>query len=916
MPVDGRHPAPGRRRIPWGRLCAGTLAAIAIGGLVGAFLAVRVLETTVPSAWVERLARRGVRLGWSHLDWSVDGTVSLRAARLQMPRSGLVASAEQVEVRVDLWALVRGELRLDRVMARGLEVVFDRGAPSPPVDEAGGPTRSATGRRFDAGQPTRSATGRRFDAGRLPHHIVVDGWTVELRDPGVPSVRGQGRWARAWRRGHTYDTAAALTLSFPSGLGVAVDAGEWVARGRVGLGDGQVSAELESERPDVPLLGIDLGDKGAVRVGRARVAVQLFQRTGDLVLQAVSLRIGPSDRPQAWGHLDRLAVQLDSAGAGSVSIDGGTVAMERAWIAARLGAGASGSGPAQIAAPDEADPASRGWLERAVEVTWQISDLDVLLLGDSMYESFEAHVSASWAHDLLSVRGRSPEGDLTLDAHFAPGVTWPLALTIQARDLDVGSLQRALRPPLPIPQRMPVGRVGGCIDADLWIVRNSPERSAPGLAMFELDWQQAMVDHPAVSNQPLEGWSAQAAGTVRWSAGARDVELVDGFLQRGPIAITAHGALLDRASPDEKPTRAVAAVTIGPTLELWAAMDEIDCQAAFDALPDGVLGPLRQVEIEGRLAPRIELMVPLTHAGAGQVRLVDLLRRCRVKALHTARGHRPRVILDGQPRRPADVDWLNQRFAKPVTEGVRGKAEIQVGPASGSYVSLSRLPGYVGGAAYLSEEVGFYRGGPINPALTGRAIRYNLERGRYMYGGSTITQQLVKNLFLTRDKTIARKVQEYLIASRVVQVVPKDRVLELYLNCIELGPNTYGIGRAARYYFGKPAGELTAQEAVFLAMLKPAPWRGASMKRRGHTPNMPYWRTRAGVIVRRLLETGLIDPTQAEAARPFGLAWSADGAYLPAVGTTPSSPTIADPVEPAADPPLPAPQPGPSPMPN
>ena len=79
----------------------------------------------------------------------------------------------------------------------------------------------------------------------------------------------------------------------------------------------------------------------------------------------------------------------------------------------------------------------------------------------------------------------------------------------------------------------------------------------------------------------------------------------------------------------------------------------------------------------------------------------------------------------------------------------------------------------------------------------------SLERGRFVYGGSTISQQLVKNLFLTRQKNISRKIEEAIITWKMEEVVSKDRIMELYLNCIEFGPNIYGIRHAAQHYFGK-----------------------------------------------------------------------------------------------------------------
>src|SRR5690606_8087956 len=102
------------------------------------------------------------------------------------------------------------------------------------------------------------------------------------------------------------------------------------------------------------------------------------------------------------------------------------------------------------------------------------------------------------------------------------------------------------------------------------------------------------------------------------------------------------------------------------------------------------------------------------------------------------------------------------------------ESEVFVGPGLPTYVPLSEMPSWVGGAAYLSEEILFYTDHGISLGLIKKALRLNLEKGRFVYGGSTVTQQLIKNLFLTRDKTLSRKLQEALIAWRITETIPKD----------------------------------------------------------------------------------------------------------------------------------------------
>jgi penicillin-binding protein 1A len=114
------------------------------------------------------------------------------------------------------------------------------------------------------------------------------------------------------------------------------------------------------------------------------------------------------------------------------------------------------------------------------------------------------------------------------------------------------------------------------------------------------------------------------------------------------------------------------------------------------------------------------------------------------------------------------------------------------------------------------------------------ALAENLERGGPARGASTITQQLVKNLFLSRQKSYSRKLEEAALALLVDAAVPKPRLLEIYLNVIEWGPRLHGVGPAARHYFAKAPHELSAKETVFLICLIPSPVRYHQAHTAGH----------------------------------------------------------------------------------
>ncbi len=182
------------------------------------------------------------------------------------------------------------------------------------------------------------------------------------------------------------------------------------------------------------------------------------------------------------------------------------------------------------------------------------------------------------------------------------------------------------------------------------------------------------------------------------------------------------------------------------------------------------------------------------------------------------------------------------------------------GPRYGERITLDQLPEYVPQAFLAAEDKRFYKHGALDFHGIARAAWVNWRAGRIVQGGSTITQQIAKGLFLTPDQTMKRKLQEAVMATRLQKVLTKDEVLELYLNRIFFGANTYGIDGASRAYFGKPASRMTLAEAALLASLPKAPSRLALTK------NMGEALKRQRLILGNMLEERWITREQYEAA--------------------------------------------------
>jgi penicillin-binding protein 1A len=182
------------------------------------------------------------------------------------------------------------------------------------------------------------------------------------------------------------------------------------------------------------------------------------------------------------------------------------------------------------------------------------------------------------------------------------------------------------------------------------------------------------------------------------------------------------------------------------------------------------------------------------------------------------------------------------------------------GPRYGERVALTGLPPYVPQAFLAAEDRRFYKHGPVDLRAIGRAAWLNWRAGHVVQGGSTLSQQLSKGLFLTPDQTLKRKLQEALLAWRLEKSLSKDEVLELYLNRIFFGANTFGVDGASRTYFGKTAAQLTLPEAALLAALPKAPSRLALNR------GMEAALTRSHLILAQMRIEGWITPEQEQSA--------------------------------------------------
>ena len=174
-----------------------------------------------------------------------------------------------------------------------------------------------------------------------------------------------------------------------------------------------------------------------------------------------------------------------------------------------------------------------------------------------------------------------------------------------------------------------------------------------------------------------------------------------------------------------------------------------------------------------------------------------------------------------------DVRPLAKRFPKTTAFMERRRASLAQSGLSTRLewrpVPLSRVSPAMQRAVVVAEDARFWEHNGVDWEAIRTAARQDWDRGRISHGGSTITQQLAKNLYLSPARTPWRKLRELAIALRLEKELPKRRILELYINVVEFGPRTYGAEAASRRYFGRPAAALSPSEAAMLAAMIPSP---------------------------------------------------------------------------------------------
>jgi hypothetical protein len=228
----------------------------------------------------------------------------------------------------------------------------------------------------------------------------------------------------------------------------------------------------------------------------------------------------------------------------------------------------------------------------------------------------------------------------------------------------------------------------------------------------------------------------------------------------------------------------------------------------FSSLPEGMFTSLIGLKAEGMLHYYLNFSVDLNNPDS-------------LKFDTRLTSENFRIIKYGTD----DYRRINGSFYHEVYEQGKLKAAFMIGPENPDFIPLESISPFVRAAVMTSEDGSFYFHRGFNPGAFRESIVTNIREKRFARGGSTITMQLVKNVFLTRNKTVARKIEEALIVWLIENqgLVSKNRMYEVYLNMIEWGPGVYGINQASRFYFNKNPQDLNLKEGIFLASIIPRP---------------------------------------------------------------------------------------------
>jgi hypothetical protein len=271
------------------------------------------------------------------------------------------------------------------------------------------------------------------------------------------------------------------------------------------------------------------------------------------------------------------------------------------------------------------------------------------------------------------------------------------------------------------------------------------------------------------------------------------------------------------------------------------------CSDLLTAVPRELRGPLDGMVLAGSFGGRLRLSIDLAApAGDGVELNASISDGCRTEVEPPA----------------ADVSRLAGAADQTFADG----SHARLGKGEPGWAAVRQLPGHVPGAFVSAEDSRFYDHAGFDLAQIAKSFEIDLREHRLARGGSTISQQLVKNAFLSQRRSFDRKLQEAILTWRLEARLTKAQILERYLNIIELGPRIYGLTAAAHYWFDASPRELTVRQAAFLAALTSEPTSMSRRVRRAGGLDAES-AARVDVVLYAMRRDGALNSEQLDAAR-------------------------------------------------
>ena len=360
----------------------------------------------------------------------------------------------------------------------------------------------------------------------------------------------------------------------------------------------------------------------------------------------------------------------------------------------------------------------------------------------------------------------------------------------------------------------------------------------------------AAVDAPSVASVPLHQMELALSGSLAASLKGGEARLSDGRFELGQVHVP-----FDLA---------VTGLPDAPRVAIHAAVERVRAQDLVDSIPAAAIPALEGVRLAGSFAAKFDVDIDTRDLSA-----VHLDFKPDVADL---------TVVD--LGRGVNLEVLRHQFLHRIEEGGGKVVSRTIGPTSADWLPIAEVPRFLVDALTTSEDSQFFTHHGFSVAGIRRSLSVNLERGGFYQGASTLSQQLVKNLFLSHEKTLARKLQEVFITWQLERFLEKEKILELYLNVIEWGPEVWGLRQAAMHYFGKIPKELSLLESAFLVTVIPNP-RLYHVHFENGAPS-PAFEARIKGLVREMGRRNLVPAEQAEAALEQHLR------FVPA-GDTPAS---------------------------